>query len=117
MILLVALLAPLALLGAAQTLAILPSAVELTGPEARQQLIAEATVRRTSGRLDPHGRMDIVRTRTSPPSISTGMVTPVADGEADITARQSGAALPRFTYGSRTRTRRSPGASATTSSR
>lgn len=80
----------LALPAFAQTLAIFPPAVDLTGPEARQQLLAEASL---SGHQE-----DWTRNATwssSGPAIAAvdehGVVRPVADGEARITASAKGA--------------------------
>ena len=73
-----------------RNLAILPSTVELNGPEARHQLLAEAPSRRPPGRLDAQ-RSSGPR---SNPKVATvdanGLVTPVADGEATITATAQG---------------------------
>jgi hypothetical protein len=76
----------LALPLAAQTLAVLPTSVTLTGPEASQQLIAEAT-------LAAH-QEDWTRTAqwtSSNPAVATvdakGIVRPVSDGEVKITAK------------------------------
>src|SRR5260370_34473300 len=73
----------------AATLSILPSAVELSGPEARHQLLAEAS-------LDAH-QEDWTRSATwtsSDPKIATvdqtGIVTPVKDGAVTITAKANG---------------------------
>jgi len=73
----------------AQTLAILPPTTELRGPEARQQLLVEAT-------LADH-QEDWTRAAdwaSSDPKIATvdahGIVQPVSDGEARITARAKG---------------------------
>ena len=73
----------------AQKLAVLPPSVELTGPEARQQLIAEATV-------GDH-QEDWTRAAewsSSDPKIAAvdkdGVIRPVGDGEARITARAKG---------------------------
>ncbi len=70
----------------AQSLTVLPTAVELPNKEARQQLLAEA---KTNGY-----QQDLTRTAewtSSNPSIATvnekGIVTPVSDGEALITAK------------------------------
>src|SRR5579872_5627958 len=70
-------------------LSILPSAVELAGPEARHQLLAEAA-------LDGH-QEDWTRSAawtSSDPKIAkvdqTGMVTPVSDGAVTITAKANG---------------------------
>ncbi len=80
------------LLGAyclAQSLTILPSEVQLTGPEARQQLIAELS----EGRY----QQDSTRTaewRTSDSLIATvdhsGLLRPVNDGETTVTAKVNG---------------------------
>ena len=43
------------------------ASVELTGPEARQQLLAEAALDGSSGRLDAQGAVDVVRIRRSRP--------------------------------------------------
>jgi uncharacterized protein DUF1549/uncharacterized protein DUF1553/Big-like domain-containing protein len=74
---------------AAPKLAVLPSAVELRGPEARHQLVAEATV-------DDHAE-DWTRTAhwtSSDTRIArvdqTGVVSPVADGSVTITAAAQG---------------------------
>lgn len=73
----------------AQTVAILPPSVELTGREARQQLIVEASA--------GERQEDWTRTAewsSSDPKIATvdehGLVRPVSDGEARITARSKG---------------------------
>src|SRR3989442_13179944 len=70
----------------AANLSILPNAAELVGPEARHQLLAEASV-------DGH-QEDWTRTAawtSSNPKIArvdqTGLVTPVADGTVTITAK------------------------------
>jgi len=75
----------------AQTLKLLPPTIELTGPEARQQLIAEATV--------GEHQEDWTRTAeysSSDPKVATvdkdGIIHPAADGEARITARAKGVA-------------------------
>src|SRR5690349_6775500 len=74
----------------AQTLAVLPNSVELTGPEAHQQLIAEAT---TAQHQEDWTRT--VEWASSDPKIATvdkdGVVRPVADGQARISARGNGA--------------------------
>ncbi len=73
----------------AADLRILPSAVTLTGPEARQQLLAES--------LDAATNADVTRKVTwtsSNPAIvkvENGIVTPVADGTAEVTATRDGA--------------------------
>jgi Protein of unknown function (DUF1553)/Protein of unknown function (DUF1549)/Bacterial Ig-like domain (group 2) len=73
----------------AQKIVVMPPSVELTGPEARQQMLAEAT-------LSNH-QEDWTRTAewsSSDPKIAAidehGLVRPVADGEAKITARAKG---------------------------
>ena len=73
----------------AADLTILPGTVTLNGPESYQQLLAEAS-------LDSH-QEDWTRTAqwtSSNPAIATvdqtGMVRPVADGEATITATATG---------------------------
>jgi len=77
---------PLAL--SAANLTISPPAVELTNAESRQQLIAEATV---GNFQEDHTRLS--KWVSSNPNIvtvdATGMLKPVADGEADITATDS----------------------------
>ncbi|MEO8025494.1 MAG: hypothetical protein ABI823_03435, partial [Bryobacteraceae bacterium] len=73
----------------AADLHVLPSSVVLTGPEARQQLLAEADTAGTNS--------DWTRTATwtsSNPAVAKvegGLVVPVSDGEALITATQAGA--------------------------
>jgi hypothetical protein len=83
----VAALVPSALL--AQSLAVLPGAVELNGPEARQQLIAEAA----DGRYQEDWTRK-VEWRSSNASVATvdatGLVRPVADGETIVTAAVNG---------------------------
>ena len=70
----------------AQKLAILPPSVELTGPEARQQLVVEAD-------LEDHQEdwSQAAQFTSSDPQIATvdehGQIHPVGDGEARITAR------------------------------
>src|SRR6266446_7351652 len=73
----------------AADLSILPKAVELNGPEARHQLLAEASV-------DGH-QEDWTRAAawtSSNPKVATvdqtGLVTPVADGAVTITAKAKG---------------------------
>jgi Protein of unknown function (DUF1553)/Protein of unknown function (DUF1549)/Bacterial Ig-like domain (group 2) len=73
----------------AQKIVVMPPSVDLTGPEARQQMLAEAT-------LSNH-QEDWTRTAewsSSDPKIATidehGLVRPVADGETKITARAKG---------------------------
>ncbi|HYW44782.1 MAG TPA: DUF1549 domain-containing protein [Bryobacteraceae bacterium] len=81
----------LALPAFAQKLAVLPPSVELTGPEARQQLIAEATV---GERQEDWTRS--AEWSSSDPKIAAvdehGLVRPAGDGEARITARAKGIA-------------------------
>lgn len=68
---------------------ILPSNVELTGPEARQQLLVEATV---AGHQEDWTRS--AEWWSSDPKIATvdahGVVQPAGDGEASITAGANG---------------------------
>src|SRR5207253_3435776 len=73
----------------AQKMVVLPPSVELTGPEAKQQMVAEAS-------LASH-QEDWTRTAewsSSDPKIAIvdehGLVRPIADGEAKITARAKG---------------------------
>ncbi len=79
----------LAASASAQTLAVLPPGVELTGPEARQQLLVEGTA--------GEHQEDWTRVAewvSSDPKIATvdahGAVRPAGDGEARITARVKG---------------------------
>jgi hypothetical protein len=73
----------------AQTVLILPPSVELTGPEARQQLITEADL--GDHQEDWTGSTEWT---SSDPKIATvdahGLVRPAGDGEARITARSKG---------------------------
>jgi hypothetical protein len=73
----------------AQTLVVLPTTVELTGPEARQQLLVEAT----SGDHQEDWTRD-AEWSSSDPKIATvdahGVVLPAGDGETRITARAKG---------------------------
>jgi hypothetical protein len=73
----------------AQDFAILPNSVELTGPEARHQLLAEATV---DGRQEDWTRAG--QWSSSNPKIATvdqtGLVTPLSDGQVTITAKAQG---------------------------
>ncbi|MGO9262317.1 MAG: DUF1553 domain-containing protein [Bryobacteraceae bacterium] len=73
----------------AQSLAVLPPTVELTGPEARQQLLAEAT----AGDHQEDWTRD-AEWSSSDPKIATvdghGVVLPAGDGQAQITARAKG---------------------------
>src|SRR5258708_39381897 len=70
---------------AAQTLAVLPPSVNLSTPESRQQLIAEATI-------DNHQEdwTAKVKWTSSNPQVATvdahGLVKPVSDGDAVISA-------------------------------
>ncbi len=73
----------------AQTIVVLPPTVDLTGPEAHQQMIAEATL--------ANHQEDWTRAAewsSSDPKIAMvdehGMVRPTGDGEAKITARAKG---------------------------
>src|SRR5258708_3550443 len=80
----------LILLGAvglwADTLVISPPAITLQGPEARQQLVAEATTGKFQEDLTRH-----VTWSSSNPEIVTvdqsGLLKPIADGQAVITAK------------------------------
>ncbi len=73
----------------AQKLALLPPSVELTGPEARQQLVVEAD-------LGDHQEdwSQGAQFTSSDPKIATvdehGLIRPAGDGEARITARAKG---------------------------
>ncbi len=73
----------------ATTLIVAPATVELKGPEARQQLLAEATT-------DTNYQEDWTKTSTwtsSNPQVvkvdAKGALTPVSDGEATVTATQN----------------------------
>ncbi len=73
----------------AQKIVVMPPSVDLTGPEARQQMLAEATL--------ANHQEDWTRTAewsSSDPKIATidehGLVRPIADGETKITARAKG---------------------------
>ncbi|HEV1283730.1 MAG TPA: DUF1549 domain-containing protein, partial [Bryobacteraceae bacterium] len=70
----------------AQKIVVLPPSVELTGPEARQQMLAEATL---SNHEEDWTRL--AEWSSSDPKIAMvdehGIVRPVGDGEAKITAR------------------------------
>jgi Protein of unknown function (DUF1553)/Protein of unknown function (DUF1549)/Bacterial Ig-like domain (group 2) len=72
-----------------QSLTILPAKVELTGPEAHQQLIAEAT----TGRYQEDWTRK-AEWRSSNPKIATvdktGLVRPVGDGQATLTVSADG---------------------------
>jgi hypothetical protein len=80
----ISLLLPLTL--SAATLVISPPAVELTNAESRQQLIAEGTINNFQ---EDHTRL--ATWTSSNPNIvtvdATGILKPVNDGEADITAK------------------------------
>src|SRR5947209_7122853 len=73
----------------AQTLSVLPQKVELTTPESRQQLIAESSA---NGFQQDWSRQSTWT--SSNPSVAkvdgTGLVTPVSDGEAVVTAEREG---------------------------
>ncbi len=75
---------------AAQSLTILPSNIQLNGPESRQQLIAEAA----SGRYNDDYTHK-ARWTSANPQIATvdehGVVRPAGDGETTITAAANGA--------------------------
>ena len=74
----------------AQTLAVLPPSVTLTGPEARQQLLAQATL---ADHQEDWTR-DAVWSSSDPKVVAVdehGLVRPIADGEARITVRAKGA--------------------------
>lgn len=73
----------------AQTLAVLPSAVQLTGPEARQQLLAEGTV----AAHEEDWTRDAAWSSSDANVVAVdehGLVRPVSDGEASITAKVRG---------------------------
>ncbi|MBK5290840.1 MAG: Ig-like domain-containing protein, partial [Acidobacteriia bacterium] len=79
----------LPLIAGAQSLTVLPPAIELTNREARHQLLAEAT---SNGY-----QQDLTRTAqwiSSNAAVATvnekGIVTPIAAGEAVITAKANG---------------------------
>src|SRR5262249_34913857 len=73
----------------AQTVTLLPSRVELKGPNARQQLIAEAAV---GERQEDWTRS--AQWSSADPAIATvdehGLIRPAGDGEVRITARAKG---------------------------
>ena len=80
---------PLALaahIAAAQTLTLLPREITLSTPESRQQVVAQANV---SGHVEDWTRS--AQWSSSNPKVAevdqTGLVRPVADGEATITAK------------------------------
>ena len=79
----------LAMPALAQNLTILPAEFDLSGPEARQQLIAEASV---SSHQEDWTRA--AEWSSSDPKIATvdkdGIVHPQGDGEVQITARANG---------------------------
>jgi len=73
----------------AQTLAILPSSLELSGPEARQQLLAQATLAGHQEDWTHHAAWSSSDAKIA--SVDDhGSVRPVADGEARIIARARG---------------------------
>jgi hypothetical protein len=76
-------------LSAADSLAILPSTVELSGPEARQHLLAEASL---ADHQEDWTRK--VEWRSSNPKVAivdaNGEVRPMDDGQATITAIANG---------------------------
>jgi hypothetical protein len=73
----------------AQTLVLLPPSVDLFGPEAKQQMVAKAVLSDHQEDWTRH-----VEWSSSEPKIASidkdGMVRPVSDGEATITARAKG---------------------------
>src|SRR4051812_27177012 len=73
----------------AQQLVLLPPSVELTDPEARQQIIAEATV---GAHQEDWTRL--AEWSSSDPKVvlidKDGMIRPAGDGEARVTARAKG---------------------------
>ncbi|MFN0166831.1 MAG: DUF1553 domain-containing protein [Bryobacteraceae bacterium] len=77
---------PSSLAFAATTLTVLPSAAELRGPEARHQFLAQALI----GSIQEDWTRQATWT-SSDPKIATvdssGLVTPVGDGRASITAK------------------------------
>jgi hypothetical protein len=75
--------------GFAQSLAILPATIELTGPEARQQLLAEATASQHQEDWTPTAEWSSSDLRIATVD-AHGMVRPAGDGEARITARANG---------------------------
>src|SRR5262249_901296 len=78
-----------ATLSAAPELAIQPPSAKLSGPEAWQQFLAEAT----EGSYQRDWTRQAVWSSSNPlvaPVDKTGMVKPVADGEATITATANG---------------------------
>ena len=76
--------------GLAQTLAVLPAEVQLTGPEARQQLLAEGSA---AARQEDWTREAVWSSSDTKIAVvdEHGMVRPASDGEARITARAHGA--------------------------
>ena len=85
---------PLALaahVAAAQTLTLLPREITLSTPESRQQVVAQANV---SGHVEDWTRS--AQWSSSNPKVAevdqTGLVRPVADGEATITAKSGASA-------------------------
>jgi Protein of unknown function (DUF1553)/Protein of unknown function (DUF1549)/Bacterial Ig-like domain (group 2) len=73
-----------------QTLAVLPRAVELSGLEARQQLLAEGTLAERQEDWTREAAWSSSDTKIAAVD-EHGMVRPVGDGEARITARARGA--------------------------
>jgi len=73
-----------------QTLAVLPGAVELSGPEARQQLLAEGTLAERQEDWTREAAWSSSDARIAAVD-EHGMVRPVGDGEAHISARARGA--------------------------
>ncbi len=80
----------LAIPALAQKLTVMPPAVELTGPEARQQLIAEGAVGEHS-----EDWTRAAQWTSSDPKVAAvdahGVISPVGDGEAKITVTANGA--------------------------
>ena len=80
----------LALPAFSQSLAILPPSVDLAGPEARQQLLAQASL---SSHQEDWTR-DAQWLSSDPKIVAVdehGLIRPIADGEARVTARAKGA--------------------------
>lgn len=77
----------------AQTVVLLPPSVDLTGPEARQQMIVEATLSNHQA-VHQEDWTSAAEWSSSDPKIAMvdehGMVRPTGDGEAKITARAKG---------------------------
>ena len=80
----------LAIPALAQKLTVMPTSVELTGPEARQQLIAEGAVAEHS-----EDWTRVAQWASSDPKVAAvdehGVISPVGDGEAKITVTANGA--------------------------